>query len=278
MKLPFLDIFMFECNPMNKGLDTVSDFPNLTIIHQKIPGREVGQHHHAEHELFIPLQGEIKVYGDGFEASAGPGKMLYVPPILEHRFSSSAHGAGERVILLIKDRLWKKLGGTQKGPTSLPAHSLIRELVFYLLLNPHNMGAKTFIEALTQTLIEQLNESAGISDDWSAATLESRTQDLRIKKAIAGLMKIGDQPSMNVLAKQSGLSARNLTRLFMTEVGMTPKQFAVFVRISEAKRLLKSTRLTITDISLEVGYQSLSKFIGAFQKNTGVLPSEFRKL
>jgi AraC family transcriptional regulator len=82
--------------------------------------------------------------------------------------------------------------------------------------------------------------------------------------------------SLPEIAQQSGLSARNLNRLFLQEVGITPKDYLILRRVEKAKQLLRETKLTVTDISLEVGYNSLSKFIDTFKKNEGILPSDFR--
>lgn len=82
--------------------------------------------------------------------------------------------------------------------------------------------------------------------------------------------------SISEIAKQSGLSQRNFSRLFVQETGLTPKDYLILRRIEKAKSLLIESRLTITDISLEVGYNSLSKFIETFRKIEGILPSDFR--
>ncbi len=89
---------------MKKTRDILVEFPGLIIVHQKIPGQEVGRHQHPEHEFFMPLQGEITVEFGKEPVKAGPGRMLYVPPILDHCFSSSAQGSGERLIWLVDQK------------------------------------------------------------------------------------------------------------------------------------------------------------------------------
>lgn len=259
---------------MKKGQEIVAKLPNLLIIHQKFPGRELGRHIHKEHEVFIPLQGEIKVEFEQKRVTGSNGKMLYVPPNIEHSFSSSASGEGERVILLIEDRLWKRITDQSFDLKSIPMNSLIRELVFYLLLKPKSKHVKTFVNALVEVIVEQL-EHHGEIDFESIEHLEGKIKDIRIKKAYQYIVESGDTTSSE-LAKVSGLSTRNLNRLFLNEVGFSPKQFMIQLKIERAKRLLKTTDKTITDISFDVGYNSLSKFITAFQKATGELPSTFR--
>ena len=49
-------------------------------------------------------------------------------------------------------------------------------------------------------------------------------------------------------------------------------------RMSQAEHLLTNTDLSIQQIARTVGYQKASNFSGAFRKNTGLLPYEYRKL
>jgi AraC-like DNA-binding protein len=259
---------------MKKGQDIAVEYPNLLIIHQKVPGRELGRHCHKEHEIFIPLQGSISVSLEDKTNSCSSGKILYVPPNIEHSFSSSSKGEGERIILLVKDRLWKKSHSKKFDPTVMPLNSLTRELVFYLLLNPQTAYAKSFIAALTDGLIDQLLYFHQ-GEFENNIHLESRIKDERIKK-VYQLITQGEDLALNILSKEAGLSTRNLNRLFLSEIGRTPKQFMIEQKIEKAKKLLKTSPMTITDIGFEVGYNSTAKFISAFQKVTGKLPSEFR--
>lgn len=82
--------------------------------------------------------------------------------------------------------------------------------------------------------------------------------------------------SISQLASDIGLSQRNLNRLFLAETNLTPKEYLIRRRIERAKKLLKETNMTVTDIAMEVGYNSLSKFIGTFKMIEGILPSDSR--
>ncbi len=260
---------------MKKGQDITVEFPYMTLIHQKVPGRELGRHVHKEHELFIPLQGEITVsYGEKV-LHCGAGKMLFIPAGLDHSFSSSASGHGERIICLLSKKLLSNKNETDLYPSVLPLNSLIRELAFYLLINSKSVHTKTFIKALSECLLDTLSFSHQFKFD-DITHIEGKIQDIRVKKAFCSILESSEEITVTELAKQSGLSLRNLNKLFVTEVGVTPKNLMVLKKINQAKELLLTTNLTITDIGFEVGYSSLSKFISMFQKVTGKLPSEFR--
>ncbi len=261
---------------LKKTYDVVTQFPGLLIIHQKIPSHEVGRHEHAEHEFFLPLQGEIKISWGKTSISAGPGRMLYVPPDLDHSFSSSAQGSGERLIWLIDKNLFQKHSRKKFAPVVMAADTLARELLFYLLLRPKTPGAKHFVLALLASLIENLESTHLQERDLALEHLSGKCIDPRVQKALEILSETGANPPLPEVARLSGQSLRNFNRLFLKETGMNPKDFILLKRIKAAKNLLLSTRLSVTEIGLEVGYNSISKFIEAFKRLEGTLPSTYR--
>lgn len=262
---------------MKKGQDIVVDFPGLKIIHHKIPGKELGSHHHAEHEFFLPINGEMKILFEGNEFIAGPGKMLYVPPKIEHTFSSSTMGSGERLIWLISDSLWKKHTTLDFSISVLPLNTLAKEILFHLLLKRKVNGEKYFIAALVESLAESLHSSKMTIAHLNLNHLIGKISDQRLVKAIKILdTKLESDDSLSIVAQSSGMSVRNFNRLFLKETALTPKEYIQMKRMEKAKILLGNSNRTITDISLDVGYNSVSKFIEAFKKLEGQLPSDFR--
>jgi AraC-like DNA-binding protein len=263
-------------NSMKKGQDILVDFPGLKIIHQKIPGKELGNHSHLEHEFFLPITGAMTIHFEGVDFVAGPGKMLYVPPKIEHAFSSSTMGSGERVIWLISDVLWKKHISQNFSITVLPLNSLAKELLFYLLLKRSINGERYFISALIESLGDSLISSKLKSTHMELIHLLGKIEDKRILKSIMILNANLGIDSLSRVATASGMGLRNFNRLFLKETNLTPKEYLQMKRMEKARALLATTGLTITDISLEVGYNSVSKFIDTFKKLEGKLPSDFR--
>jgi AraC-like DNA-binding protein/mannose-6-phosphate isomerase-like protein (cupin superfamily) len=261
---------------MKKGQDIFIELQGLKIIHHKVPGKELGSHSHAEHEFFFPIHGEITIGYEGREYTAGPGKMLYVPPHIEHSFRSSAVGVGERLIWLVTDSAWKKHSEKTNYPiTVFPINSLAKELLFYLLLKRDVNGEKYFISALIETLIDSL-DSTQMSQHMELTHLMGKIKDERVVKSLKLLDSKLGVDALTSVAEDSGMSLRNFNRLFLKETAMTPKEYVQMKRMEKARFLLTSTKLSITDISLEVGYGSVSKFIEAFKKLEGKLPSDFR--
>ena len=261
---------------MKKGQDILLELSGIKIIHHKMPGKELGGHHHAEHELFLPLSGEMTIGYQSLDYSAGPGKMLYVPPNIEHTFSSSTMGSGERVICLIDKSLWENHINEEFPITVFPINCLAKELLFYLLLKKEVHGHKYFISALIESLGDSLKSTTVNNAHIALVHLMGKIEDDRIVKSMKLMSSKLGINSLSFVAQSSGMSLRNFNRLFLKSTGLTPKEFLQIKRIEMAKSLLMNSPRTITDISLEVGFNSVSKFIEAFKKIEGKLPSDFR--
>jgi len=71
--------------------------------------------------------------------------------------------------------------------------------------------------------------------------------------------------------------AEYLNQITKRKSGMSLMQLGRTFRLEEAKRLLTETTLSISDIVQELGYVSRSHFYRFFEKETGMLPMEYRQ-
>lgn len=90
--------------------------------------------------------------------------------------------------------------------------------------------------------------------------------------------RLADPLSLQEMARIAGLSPFHLDRIFHEITGIPAVQFFYALRIEAAKRLLLTTRCTVTDVCYEVGYNSLGTFTRRFTKLVGLSPSQFRSL
>lgn len=84
--------------------------------------------------------------------------------------------------------------------------------------------------------------------------------------------------SLAALAREGCYSQSHLIEVFEEITGTTPHHFLASLRIQRAKELLLQTTRTVTDIALEVGYQSFPTFSRTFKDYVGLPPADFRKL
>lgn len=103
--------------------------------------------------------------------------------------------------------------------------------------------------------------------------------DNAVERAIEYIRERYSEPlTLTEIAESALLSRFYFTRVFKEETGLTPGRFLAAVRIHEAKRLIESTSMSIADISLAVGYNSLGSFTSSFTASVGVSPGRFRRL
>lgn len=99
-----------------------------------------------------------------------------------------------------------------------------------------------------------------------------------IKRAIECIWKRYEEPlTIADLARSAILSKYHFCRTFARATGVTPGRFLSAVRIYQAKRLLSSTSLNVTDISFAVGFNSLGSFTNRFTESVGISPGRFRR-
>ncbi|MEV8588144.1 AraC family transcriptional regulator [Streptomyces sp. NPDC051180] len=103
--------------------------------------------------------------------------------------------------------------------------------------------------------------------------------DTAVERAIECIReRYGEPLTLTEIAESALLSRFYFTRLFKEETGLTPGRFLAAIRIYQAKRLIETTSMSITDISYAVGYNSLGSFTNSFTASVGVSPSRFRRL
>lgn len=78
------------------------------------------------------------------------------------------------------------------------------------------------------------------------------------------------------LSREVALSPFYLIRAFRHVYKQTPHQYLVGQRIAKAKELLRNSDMSITEICLEVGFESLGSFSALFSKVAGISPSAYR--
>ncbi len=79
------------------------------------------------------------------------------------------------------------------------------------------------------------------------------------------------------IAKAVGISQRQLERHCNRYMGCSVVQLSQLLRLQHARTLLVSTRLSILDVSVASGFNSMSHFAQTFRKYFGKKPSHYRQ-
>jgi transcriptional regulator GlxA family with amidase domain len=145
------------------------------------------------------------------------------------------------------------LAWVEEDCSSAVAHEAARELVLYLR---RPSGQKQ----LSVSLTSQASEMKSIQQ-LQAWICEHVSQHL----------------SVQVLAEQASMSVRNFERVFTREVGRTPSQYVMHVRVETARRQLERTDRGLKQIALATGFGSVEVMRRGFIRLLGVTPRHYRQ-
>lgn len=82
--------------------------------------------------------------------------------------------------------------------------------------------------------------------------------------------------TVETLANLGYMSKTSFNRHFKKELGITPIEYLIEVRIKMAKLMLKRKDNQMTDIAMKCGFGSGAHFSSCFQRYVGLTPSEYR--
>jgi transcriptional regulator GlxA family with amidase domain len=87
-----------------------------------------------------------------------------------------------------------------------------------------------------------------------------------------------DQPlDIPALAKVAMVSEAHFIRTFKGTFGETPHRYLQRRRVERSLFLLRETERSITEVCLDVGFNSLGTFSRTFREIMGLSPSEYRQ-
>jgi len=82
--------------------------------------------------------------------------------------------------------------------------------------------------------------------------------------------------NLGYMANKLAVNKSYLSRLFLQEMGKTFTDYLVDFRLKKGEELLKDTDMTVTAISLEIGYNDPHYFSYVYKKDRGYTPRDYR--
>ena len=88
---------------------------------------------------------------------------------------------------------------------------------------------------------------------------------------------LDEKLTLDHLAREAAVSPGQFIRSFKALFGETPHQVRIAARLEQAKKLLITDSMSVTDICVSVGFSSLGTFSFEFARRVGSAPSAFRR-
>ncbi len=110
----------------------------------------------------------------------------------------------------------------------------------------------------------------GLHESGLAPWQERRAKEI-MRARLASHLTIAD------VAAECKLTPSHFARSFRRSTGVAPHEFLSRLRIDEAKRLMSSTKLPLSDIALICGFGDQSYFTRVFSRSVGASPGAWRR-
>ena len=112
----------------------------------------------------------------------------------------------------------------------------------------------------------------------SLSATEDRGLPAKLQELIQLMSANIEEPlSIDELHQYTGVSRRQIERLFQTHLNVSPSRYYLEIRVTNARRLLLQTQESITNISIACGFANTSHFSNCFKSFFGTSPSAIRQ-
>jgi AraC-like DNA-binding protein len=109
--------------------------------------------------------------------------------------------------------------------------------------------------------------------NYSSKKIKTKHPPANIKRALEYIHEsFLEDISLESIAKVSNLSKYHFLKLFSKEMGLTPYQYIIDLRLSYGVKLIKEN-FPLSQVALEAGFSDQSHFIKTFKKYNGYTPS-----
>ena len=286
------EIFHLESGKLRKSY--LHDF--LIYIADVPEHPDYPEHTHEFTELVVVYEGSGINCVDGFDYPISAGdvfvlhegtkhsyretrhlhlcNVLFDSSLLDIKGIDMSHLPGYHALFLLEPKLRKSKFNTRlrlESKELLKTKSMIEELEREV--DGKQPGFRLISQSLLLLLIGELSRWHDQSADKTSGKL------MQIAKSIAHMERLYNEPmAIGDLASMANMSERAFYRIFQEATGITPNQYLTNLRLSQACELLKHSKMSITDIAYECGFQDNSYMTRQFKKHLGSTPSAYRKI
>lgn len=224
----------------------------------------VTKHQHPRAQLMYAIRGVLRVLSLDGTWIVPPSQAVWLPSNVEHE------------IIITDSASIRTLFIDPSATTSLPqgccvfnVQPLLRELILKAVEIGDDYPSDGSEYRMMQVIIDLLHE-------LKPAPLHlPMGQDRRLRGIMDELFaNPADTRGLDEWAAMSGASARTLARLFIKETGMNFSDWRKQLRLLEAIERLGQGQ-TVTQVALDLGYQSASAFITMFRRTLGTPPGTY---
>lgn len=242
---------------------------------------------HPALEVFYVLDGKGTFELEGRPVACACGDVVIVPVDHRHRIQDNPRTPFSLYGVRIAPDVWRNdpeiahhlsAGRLPRNEmVSLQVRSEVRRLLFEQA-SPRS-GQAAMMSGLALQLLALLaraRSSSVTTNSFDSRALSGLRQ--AVEAYVATLNQRFFEPAkIDVIAKHLGMSRRRFTELFRDITGTTWADHVRRLRVDHSKQLLRETNRSVLAIAFEAGFEDLSSFYRAFQRQEGTSPHRWRQ-
>ncbi|MFF2324160.1 helix-turn-helix domain-containing protein [Agrobacterium sp. NPDC058088] len=256
-------------------------FGRATLFHLD---RAIIPHAHREgHLLFHVCGSEGRIRINGVDNAITPTEAVAVNPWELHEYKPDT-SQGQYIVVLYIRPTWFNSRQSEFGALRFASTQFsVTPDIGYRVNQLAELLASNTREEEIDCLLYDLTRACFITSYRTAAERSQgdnySSNDFRVRKSMVLMSERLDRElDVAQLATDSGLSRPHFFKLFRAQMGITPKLFWNTLRLEKAFGELVETPKPICDISYDLGFSSQSSFSRFFCLNTGMAPTDYRRV
>lgn len=260
-----------------------SSFMLITSDGENHFGGMTDYHYHEQNELYFLLSGDCNYFIGNKIYNVVPGQLVIIPAFKIHKTTYRTKKRNRTLLSVKRDFLDFEPSVDITKPSIYEFSEDGEGKVVYILEKlRHELENKDALsEKMCRCLLYEL--FALIVRDGRETTAKQKASDTgsdsrMIEKITAYITEnYMDSITLAGIAKKAGLSEGHLSRLFKNVTGLGFKEYLITVRILNAKKLLKETKLSVSRIAFDCGFNDSNYFSKLFRQYSACTPLQYRK-
>ncbi|MCP9466966.1 MAG: AraC family transcriptional regulator [Candidatus Granulicatella sp. P6S_S16_bin.50.1] len=239
-------------------------------------------HTHPFTELFYVVdgKGEFNIQGQRFPVKAND--FVIINPQVEHTELSSPDEPLEYIVLGINGLSFSNLTPVSEGGHPFSFFNLRdeqKDILRYLNAmvqeaTSQSMSYELVCHNLLEILLIKILRHQHF--DLEVGKQSKATKDISFIKHYLETY-YHESIQLEDLASMTHLSRFYISHSFKKEIGMSPMEYLIAIRIKESKILLRTTNYSISQVADIVGFTTPTYFSKQFRKSTGISPTDYRE-
>ena len=255
-----------HANTVRRSVPGLSSLPRPVYGRtESLPNRALTRRHsHPWVQLSYAISGVLEIQTSAGRFVAPPQRAVWIPAGMPHRVYSSPHTEMRSLYLDCNVTTW-----AAEHCHVLEVSNLLRELIRSFSEVPVEYTEDGPDGRLAQVLLDQLAAAPQVD------LMLPLPLDPRLRHIYRSLnLRPEQQTTLSQWSQKLGVSEKTLSRLFLSDTGLTFRAWRQRLRLLTALPALEQGE-RVTDVALNCGYESTSAFINAFRQQFDATPGEF---